>query len=48
MSETERDLGTQPLDRMMDEWGMGNHDMVEVSTEQLTHKQVQKLVRDVG
>ncbi|MDG1357606.1 MAG: hypothetical protein P8P36_05380 [Akkermansiaceae bacterium] len=38
----ERDLGSQPLDRMMDEWGMGNHDMVEVSTEQLTHKQVQK------
>lgn len=38
----ERDLGVQPLDRMMDEWGMGNHDMVEVSTEQLTHKQVQK------
>ena len=38
----ERDLGPQPLDRMMDEWGMGNHDMVEVSTEQLTHKQVQK------
>ena len=38
----ERDLGIQPLDRMMDEWGMGNHDMVEVSTEQLTHKQVQK------
>ncbi len=47
MSDTEpqdeqRDLGNQPLDRMMDEWGIGNHDMVEVSTEQLTHKQVQK------
>ena len=38
----ERDLGSQPLDRMMDEWGMGNHDVVSVSTEQLTHKQVQK------
>ena len=38
----ERDLGVQPLDRMMDEWGMGNHSLVEVSTEQLTHKQVQK------
>lgn len=38
----ERDLGPQPLDRMMDEWGMDNHAMVEVSTEQLTHKQVQK------
>ncbi len=38
----ERDLGNQPLDVMMDAWGMGNHDLVEVSTEQLTHKQVQK------
>ena len=38
----ERDLGVQPLDAMMDAWGIGNHDMVEVSTEQLTHKQVQK------
>lgn len=38
----ERDLGIQPLDRMMVAWGIGNHDLVEVSTEQLTHKQVQK------
>ncbi|MBT8036970.1 MAG: hypothetical protein KJO21_05450 [Verrucomicrobiae bacterium] len=38
----QRDLGVQPLDRMMDEWGISNHDMVEVSTEQLTHKQVQR------
>ena len=38
----ERDLGIQPLDGMMKEWGIENHDMVEVSTEQLTHKQVQK------
>ncbi|NWK54477.1 hypothetical protein HW115_02565 [Verrucomicrobiaceae bacterium N1E253] len=37
-----RDLGTQPLDKMMQDWGLGNHDLVEVSTEQLTHKQVQK------
>ncbi len=43
MSETEqRDLGTQPLDGMMKAWGLENHDLVEVSTEQLTHKQVQK------
>lgn len=27
---------------MMDDWGLTNHDLVEVSTEQLTHKQVQK------
>jgi hypothetical protein len=38
----ERDLGVQPIDSMMEGWGIGNHDMVEVSTEQLTHKQVQK------
>ncbi len=42
MSETERDLGCQPIDTMMEAWGLGNHDLVEVSTEQLTHKQVQK------
>ncbi|MBK1790019.1 hypothetical protein [Persicirhabdus sediminis] len=38
----ERDFGDQPLDRMMQAWGMSNHDLVEVSTEQMTHKQVQK------
>lgn len=38
----DHDLGVQPLDEMMDLWGVGNHDLVEVSTEQLTHKQVQK------
>ena len=38
----ERDLGLQPLDKMMGEWGIDNHQLVEVSTEQLTHKQVQK------
>jgi len=45
MSNTEnaeRDLGVQPLDSMMNAWNVGNHDLVEVSTEQLTHKQVQK------
>ena len=26
----------------MKEWGLSNHDLVAVSTEQLTHKQVQK------
>ena len=38
----ERDLRVQPLDKMMDAWGIENHDVVAVSTEQLTHKQVQK------
>ncbi len=36
------DLGDQPLDKMMVSWGLENHDLVEVSTEQLTHKQVQR------
>jgi hypothetical protein len=40
--KSERDFGMQPLDIMMDQWGLTNHDLVEVSTEQLTHKQVQK------
>ena len=38
----ERDLGPQPLDEMMDAWGMSNNEMVDVSTEQLTHKQIQR------
>ncbi|MGB0775556.1 MAG: hypothetical protein ACPG32_12950 [Akkermansiaceae bacterium] len=42
MRDTDRDLGTQPLDTMMEAWGLTNHGLVEVSTEQLTHKQVQK------
>lgn len=38
----ERDLGVQPLDEMMDAWGISNHELVGVSTEQLTHKQIQR------
>ena len=38
----ERDLGSQPLDTMMTAWGFDNHQIVDVSTEQLTHKQVQR------
>lgn len=37
-----RDHGTQPLDRLMTSWRLQNHHLVEVSTEQLNHKQVQK------
>lgn len=40
--ETSRDLGTQPVDDLMERWGLGNHDLVEASPEQLTHKQVQR------
>ncbi|MGE9267834.1 MAG: hypothetical protein ACQKBY_07030 [Verrucomicrobiales bacterium] len=38
----ERDLGTQPLDHLLEAWGLSNHEIVEASPEQLTHKQVQR------
>ena len=38
----ERDRGVQPLDGMMEAWGLSNHDLVETSPEQLTHKQVRR------
>lgn len=37
-----RDFGPQPLDVILDEIGLNNHQLVALSTEQLTHKQVQK------
>lgn len=42
MDEPTRDHGPQPLDGLMDRWNLTNHELVEVSTEQLNHKQVQK------
>lgn len=36
------DHGPQPLDGLMEKWGLSNHELVETSSEQLTHKQVQK------
>ena len=41
MSE-ERDFGNQPLLLLLENWGLTNHDLVAVSPEQLTHKQVQR------
>lgn len=38
----QRDLGAQPIDSLMSELALGNHELVTASTEQLTHKQVQK------
>jgi hypothetical protein len=35
-------LGTQPLDKIMEERGLKNHDLVAASKDGLTHKQVQK------
>ncbi|HEY8960759.1 MAG TPA: hypothetical protein VIM57_01050 [Luteolibacter sp.] len=42
MEELSRDHGPQPLDALMERWKLGNHDLVDASTEQLSHKQVQK------
>lgn len=36
----ERDLGEQPIARIMDERGLRPHDLVAASTEQITHKMV--------
>lgn len=41
-SENELNHGTQRIDSIMNAWGLDNHDLVNISTEQLTHKQVQK------
>lgn len=40
--EKSRDHGTQPLDALLGSLGYANSVLVEASTEQLTHKQVQK------
>ncbi len=42
MDELTRDHGLQPLDGLMVRWNLTNHELVEVSEEQLNHKQVQK------
>ncbi len=42
MDMEERDLGIQPLDAMMDAWGITNNEIVDVSTEQITYKQIQR------
>jgi hypothetical protein len=40
--EPERNLGPQPLEALMVEHGLGNHDLVAASPEPLTHKAVQR------
>lgn len=41
-SDPSFDFGPQPLDALLTEMGIENHEVVAASTEQLTHKQVQK------
>ena len=38
----EQSLCPQPLDEIMTRLGLSNHDLVRVSTQQLSHKMVQK------
>lgn len=40
--EIERNLGVQPLDGIMVEHALGNHDLVTASLEPMTHKAVQR------
>lgn len=42
MIEHELEYGIQPLDALMEQHGLKNHDVVAVSKDGLTHKQVQK------
>ena len=42
MQDATRDHGTQPIDGLIQRWGLTNHLLVEASKEQLNHKQVQK------
>ncbi len=42
---TERDLGEQPLARLMHERGLRSADLVAASNEQLTHKMVTRAAK---
>lgn len=42
MDDMTRDHGQQPLDGLMERWGLSGHQLVENSEEQLNHKQVQR------
>lgn len=41
-TESERDLGEQPIARIMAAQGLQAHDLVAASTEQITHKMVSR------
>lgn len=41
-NKSEMNLGPQPLDALLDELGLSNHDLVAASEEQITHKMVAK------
>lgn len=41
-SPIERNLGAQPLDTLLIEAGLDNHDLVQASAEPITHKAIQR------
>lgn len=41
-ADIERNLGEQPIARLMQELGLKPHDLVTASTEQITHKMVSR------
>jgi len=43
--EIERDLGEQPIGKILAEHGFKSHDLVSNSTEQITHKMVGRAVK---
>ena len=45
MMTKEYNLGEQPLEHILQERRLDNHDLVRISTEQITHKMVQKARR---
>ena len=44
-NKIERDLGEQPIAKIMAEYGFKSHDLVINSTEQITHKMVARAVK---
>ena len=44
-NEIERDLGEQPLAKIMAEHGFKSNDLVNSSTEQITHKMVSRAAK---
>ena len=44
-NEIKRDLGEQPLAKIMSEYGFKPNDLVSISTEQITHKMVSRAVK---
>ena len=42
---TEKEFGEQPIARIMGQCGLKSHDLVAVSTEQITHKMISRAIK---